>query len=260
MADLLEQNSPAKPKHVLRLYRRLFLLVFAVAVLWQSLLFVDAKLERYYRELSDSFKVVLVVEGRPSNETLEQTGNSLNQKTDVSSVRLYSPEDALAEVHRQNPQLAESLLLMGRNKMPAYYELKLTPQAVNNIGPFVDNLASEYQILSPRYNGEHARLVFYTGLCAKTLRLSLLFAGLLFLAFMFLVEAHPTEEMRSHHFGGAVSGVLAGVCACAFFALLLYPTGFLNEAARQFTTPERQILVFAFCGLFGWTLSKWQKF
>lgn len=260
MVDLLAENTSAKPKHILRLYRRLFLLVFAVAVLWQSLLFVDAKLGNYYRELSDSFKVILVVEGRPSNETLEQMGESLNQKTDVFSVRLYSPDDALAEVRRQNPQLTESLLLMGKNKMPAYYELKLSPQAVNNIGPFVDNLASEYEILSPRYNAVHARLVFYTGLCAKMLRLALLFAGLLFLAFMFLVEAYPSADARSHHVGGAVSGVLAGVCACAFFALLLYPTGFLNEVARQFTTPERQILVFAFCGLFGWTLSKWQKF
>lgn len=263
MAELLENNAPApaaKPKHVFRLYRRLFLLVFAVAVLWQSLLFVDARLESYYRDLSDSFKVILVVEGKPSNDALAQMGETLNQKEDVSSVRLYSPADALEAVRRQNPQLVESLLLMGKNKMPAYYELKLTPQAVNNVGPLVDNLASEYEILSPRYNAQHAQLVFYTGLCAKLLRLSLLFAGLLFLTFMFLVEACPSAGARSHHAGGAVSGVLAGLCACAFFAVLLYPTGFLNEAARQFTTPERQLLVLSFCGLFGWTLSKWQKF
>ncbi|MBP3514570.1 MAG: hypothetical protein J6J74_08860, partial [Elusimicrobiaceae bacterium] len=59
---------------------------------------------------------------------------------------------------------------------------------------------------------------------------------------------------------GALSGVLAGVCSGAFFAVMLYPTGFLSEAARLFTTPERQILVLVFCGLLGWTLSKWQKF
>lgn len=261
MTDFLDKNTPgAKPKHVFRLHRRLFLLVFAVAVLWQSLLFVDMRLQDYYRELSDSFKVIFIVEGNPSNDELEQIGETLNQKEDVLSVRLYSPADALEAVRRQNPQLAESVLLMGKNKMPAYFELKLTPQAVNNVGPLVDNLASEYASLSPRYNEQHARLVFYTGLCAKLLRMSLLFAGLLFFAFMFLVEAYPASGKRAHHLGGAVSGVLAGACACAFFAVLLYPTGFLSESARLFTTPERQILVFAFCGLFGWTLSKWQKF
>lgn len=261
MADFLEEKAaPANPKHVGRLYRQLFLLVFAVAVLWQSVLFIDMRLGAYYRELADSFKVIFVVKGQPSNDVLAQMGETLNQKTDVESVRLFSPEDGLEAVRRQNPQLTESLLLMGKNKMPAYFELKLSDRAVNNIGPMVDNLASEYELLSPRYNAEHARLVFYTGLCAKFLRLALLFAGLLFLAFMFLVEAHPAAGRRSHHVSGALSGVLAGACSCAFFAAVLYPTGFLSEAARLFTTPERQILLLAFCGLFGWTLSKWQKF
>ncbi len=261
MTDFLEdKKASAAPKHVFRLHRRLFLLVFAVAVLWQTLLFLDMRLDSYYRELAASFKVIFVVNGQPSNAALEQMGETLNQKEDVASVRLFSPADGLEAVRRQNPQLAESLLLMGKNKMPAYFELKLTPQAVNNIGPLVDNLASEYASLSPRYNADHARLVFYTGLCAKLLRLALLFAGLLFFAFMFFVEAYPAGGLRAHHIGGGVSGVLAGICSCAFFAALLYPTGFLSEAARVFTTPERQLLLLAFCGLFGWTLSKWQKF
>ncbi len=261
MADFLDNEAASvKPKHVGRLYRRLFLLVFAVAVLWQSVLFIDMRLGAYYRELADSFKVVFVVQGQPSNAVLEQMGESLNQKTDIASVRLFSPADGLEAVRRQNPQLAESLLLMGKNKMPAYFELKLTDPAVNNVGPLVDNLASEYETLSPRYNAEHARLVFYTGLCAKFLRLALLFAGLLFLAFMFLVEAYPAAGKRAHHVSGALSGALAGVCSGVFFAAVLYPTGFLSEAARLFTTPERQILVLVFCGLLGWTLSKWQRF
>lgn len=259
MTDFLD-GAPAKPKHVFRLHRRLFLLVFAVAVLWQALLFLDMRLNNYYREMVSSFKVIFVVGGQPSNAELEQMGETLSQKTDVASVRLYSPADGLEAVRRQNPQLAESLLLMGKNKMPAYFELKLTPQAVHNVGPLVDNLSSEYASLSPRYNAQHAQLVFYTGLCAKLLRMTLLFAGLLFFAFMFFVEAYPAEGARSHHIGGLASGVLAALCSCAFFAVLLYPTGFLSDAARLFTTPERQILVFAFCGLFGWTLSKWQKF
>ncbi len=261
MADFLEkENTPTKPKHVGRLYRRLFLLVFAVAVLWQSVLFIDMRLNDYYHKLADSFKVILVVQGKPTNAALEQMGETLNQKADVASVRLFSPADALESVRRQNPQLTESLLLMGKNKMPAYFELKLAERAFGTVGPLVDNLASEYKTLSPRYNVQHAQLVFYTGLCAKFLRLALLFAGLLFLAFMFLVEAYPAAGARAHHISGAFSGVLAGVCSCAFFAVMLYPSGFLNEAARLFTTPERQILVLAFCGLLGWTLSKWQKF
>lgn len=261
MADFFNnETAPAKAKHIGRLYRRLFLLVAAVAVLWQSALFIDMRLNDYYRQLADSFKVIFVVQGTPSNAALEQMGETLNQKADIAAVRLFSPDDALDSVRRQNPQLTESLLLMGKNKMPAYFELKLSERAIGNVGPLVDNLASEYKTLSPRYNAQHAQLVFYTGLCAKFLRLALLLAALLFLAFMFLVEAYPAAEARAHHIGGAVSGVLAGLCSGAFFAVMLYPSGFLVSAARLFTTPERQLLVLAFCGLLGWTLSKWQKF
>ena len=256
-----KQAAPAvAPKQVFRLHRRLFLLVFAVAVLLQSVVFVDMRLGSYYRELNDSFKVILTVSAQTPNEELEQMGESLNQKTDILSVRLFSPEDALAAVERQNPQLTDALLLMGKNKMPAYFELRLNYKAINNIRPFIDNLAAEYPGLEPHYNADHARLLFYTGLCAKLLNLAVIFAVLLFLAFMFLVEAYPSNQVRAHYFGGAVSGVLAGLASCAFFAVLVYPTGFLAAAAAQFTTPGRQLLMLAFCGLFGWTLSKWQKF
>ncbi|WP_428070967.1 hypothetical protein [Candidatus Avelusimicrobium alvi] len=262
MDDFLEEKKqPAQaPRHVFRLHRRLFLLVFAVAVLLQSLVFVDMRLRDYYKELDGSFKLILTVSGQADNAALEQMGESLNQKEDITAVRLFSPQDALEAVKRQNPQLTEALLLMGKNKMPAYFDLKLNYKAINNIRPFVDNLATEYPALTPHYNAQHAALLFYTGLCSKLLNLAVIFALLLFLAFMFLVEAYPGGRGRAHYAGGAVSGVLAGLASCVFFAVLVYPTGFLAEAAAQFTTPGRQLLMLAFCGLFGWTLSKWQKF
>lgn len=261
--EFFEGKKPSKTsgsKHVFRLHRRLFLLVFAVAVLLQSVVFVDMRLGNYYREMDDNFKVLLTVNGETDNKELEQMGESLNQKKDIMSVRLFSPQDALETVKRQNPQLTEALLLMGKNKMPAYFELKLDYKAINNIRPFIDNLAAEYPALTPHYNFQHARLLFFTGLCAKLFHIAVIFAVLLFLAFMFLVEAYPANEVRAHYLGGAVSGVLAGLASCAFFAVLVFPTGFLVQAAGQFTTPGRQLLMLAFCGLFGWTLSKWQKF
>ncbi len=262
MDDFLEDKKPAakKPKQVFRLHRRFFLLVFAVAVLLQSVVFMDMRLKDYYKELNDSFKVILTVDGAISNAALEQMGESLNQKEDIVSVRLFSPQDALEAVRRQNPQLTESLLLMGKNKMPAYFELRLNYKGINNIRPLMDNLAAEYAGLIPRYNAQHAQLLFYTGLCAKLLHLATIGALLAFLAFMFLVEAYPSNRTRAHYLGGVVSGVLAGAVACGFFAVLVYPTGLLSEAISQFTTLGRQVLLLVFCGLFGWTLSKWQKF
>ena len=149
---------------------------------------------------------------------------------------------------------------MGRNNMPAYFELKLAPKTMGNIRPFVDNLAAEYEELTPHYNAQHAQFIFYTGISLRLLRLSMAFAMLLFLTFMFFVEAHPVKEDRSHLLSGVVSGALAWAAAGLLFVLLVYPTGFLQAVLHQFTTIEWQLLGLVFSGLLGWTLSKWQKF
>ena len=254
------QNTAHKPKQVLRLHRRLFLLVFAVAVLWQSLLLVDTRLNQYYQALKDSFKVILTIDNTTDNDLLAQIGETLNQKTDIVSVQLFSAQDGLDVVRKQNPQLVEALLLMGRNKMPAYFELRLADTAMHNVEALLANLTAEYKGLTPHYRAEHARLVFATGLCVKALRTAMLFAALLFLAFMFMVEAYPSQAPKSHMISAVLSGVLAGVGAGLFFVLLIYPTGFLHTALQTFTTWPRQVLLLVFCALLGWTLSKWQKF
>ena len=256
----MQTQKAMAPKHVFRLYRRLFLLVFAIAVLWQGLLLVDMRLGQYYRDLKDSFKVILTLDGQTGNEALSQMGESLNQKADIASVKLFSSQDGLEVIRHQNPQLVQALLLMGRNKMPAYFEIRLTESSLRNVEALLANLTAEYKGVTAHYNASHAQLVFALGLGKKLLRLLLWFAGLLFLAFMFLVEAYPENKRNSHAAGAVWSGVLAYVGAVLFLAVLIYPTGLLSTALGTFTTPERQVLVFVFCGLLGWTLSKWQRF
>lgn len=262
MTDIFDtkKETSKQPKHIFRLHRKLFLLVFAIAILGQSLLFVDLRLQNYYEDLRNSFKVILTVNNTVDNQELGKMGDSLNQKTDIESVRLYSPQDGLEKVRIQNPQLVDSLLLMGKNKMPAYFELKLVPQAIANVGPFVENLTAEYGILTPHYNQEHAAYVFYTGVCAKILRIALVCALGALLLFMFLIEASYSTRPLAHSWGGAVSGILAAIAAGILFVVLIYPTGFLAQTIWQFTTPGREVLLVVFCALLGWTLSKWQKF
>ncbi len=257
-AKKTEKQTPVKPG--LHLHRRLFLLVFAVAVLWQALVLVDTRMNQYYTALQNSFKVILTVDGKTDNAVLAQIGETLNQKEDIAAVKLFSSQDALGVVRQQNPQLAESLLLMGRNKMPAYFELRLTPAAVGNTSSLVANLTAEYKGLTSHYNAQHAQLVFVTGLCVKMLRTVMLFALLLFLAFMFLIEAYPSRKRNSHFISGMLSGVLASLAAGGLVAVLIYPTGFLADTVRLFVSPVLQILLLVFGGLFGWTLSKWQRF
>lgn len=257
MDDFLEPQK-RRSKHVFRLYRRVFTLVFAVAVLLQVVSFTQVQLKDYFTRLDSEFKVILTVDPEVKTEELTQMGESLSAKEDIVEVKLFSPADALAALQKKNPQLTEALLLMGRNKMPAYFELKLNYKAVNNIGPFVDNLAAEYPGLSPKYSPQHARTVFLVGLCLRIVNMAMAFALLLLVFFMFLVEAYPSV---SRHLGaGVFSGMLAAGASLIFIAALVYPSGYLLPALNAFTSVGRQVALFVLCGLLGWTLTKWQKF
>ena len=260
MDELFESESKkiTHSKQVGHLYRKLFLLVFAIALVVQGLLLVEKGLTDYYRALQDSFKVILTVDTPMEAAVLEQRGQSLNQKNDITSVRLLSSDDALTVVRHKNPQLVDALLLMGKNQMPAYFEITLAAPAINNIRPFVDNLDVEYEDLTPHYNTQHAALLFEVGLWVKLLRLLGGVALLAFIAFMFLVEATPMKH--GHAWGGLCAGLLAGLLAGGLIGVLVYPMGLLATVIQNFTTWPRQVILVVFCGLLGWTFSKWQKF
>ncbi len=261
MEDFLQEKPKKKKtnKVVFRGYRRLFALVFAVAVLWQTVSFVQLQLSRYHRALTQDFKVVLALTRPQSNEELTALGESLSAKEDILSVKLYSPQDGLAALKARNARLAEALVALGREQMPAYFEVKLADRAVSNIRPFAQNLAAEYPQLSIKYSAEEAALAFYSGVCLRAVNLACVLALVLFFAFMFMVEAYPSRG-QAHLGGGVVSALAAAVLSGAVWFALVYPAGVLVQPLEQFTSPERQLGIWVFCGLLGWTLSKWQKF
>ena len=254
----LEMKEVHAPKQVGHLHRKLFLLVFAVALLGQGWLVVEKGLSEYYRQLADSFKVILTVDGPAEPAQLEEWGQTLNQKAAISSVRLLSPEDALTVVRHKNPQLVESLMQLGKNKMPAYFEVTFTEDAIANVEPLVDNLDAEYETLTPHYDLVHAQLLFRAGLYTKLLRGLGALAVLAFLTFMFLVEAAPYTQQ--HALSGLLSGLLAGVLSGGLLLAVVYPAGLLTELFAYFTTWARQGILVVFCGLLGWAFSKWQRF
>ena len=254
----LEMKEVRVPKQVGHLHRKLFLLVFAIALLAQGWLVVEKGLSTYHRQLADSFKVLLTVDEPATPTQLEDWGHTLNQKEDITSVRLLSPDDALAVVRHKNPQLVESLLQLGKNKMPAYFELTFALPAIANIGPLVDNLNAEYEELTPHYDSVHAQLVWRVGLYAKLLRVLGALALLGFLTFMFLVEAAPYAQQQA--LSGLLSGLLAGALSGGLLAVVVYPAGLLKDWLADFITWPQQGLLVVFCGLLGWALSKWQRF
>ncbi|MBR3603514.1 MAG: permease-like cell division protein FtsX [Elusimicrobiaceae bacterium] len=261
MDDFL-QEKPKKRKHaavVFRGYRRLFVLVLAIAVLWQAVSFLQKQLSAYHAQLVRDFKVILAVSQEAKNDALASLGESLNAKEDILNVKLFSPQDALAALKKKNPRLTQSMVLLGHEPMPAYFELTLADRAISNVRSFAQNLAAEYPQLSVKYSQAQADMTYYSGLCLHILNIACLLAFILFLVFMFMVEAYPLRG-KTHVGGAVVSAIGAGLLSLGVFVALVYPTGLLVPALHNFTSVERQLFLLVFCGLLGWTLSKWQKF
>ncbi len=261
MEDFLQEKPKRKKQSavVFRGYRRLFVLVLAVAILWQGVSFLQKQLSEYHSKAVRSFKVILTVTQSQTNESLSALGESLSGKEDILNVKLYSPQDALAALKHKNPRLAESMVLLGHEQMPAYFELTLANRAINNARSFTQNLSAEYPQLSVKYSQTQADMAFYSGLCLRILNIACCLALVLFFVFMFMVEAYPLRG-KTHVMGAVLSSVGAGILSFIVFLVLAYPTGLLVPALEHFTSVERQISLCVFCGLFGWTLGKWQKF
>ncbi len=93
MDDFLEPEK-RKSKHVFRLYRRVFALTFALAVLLQVVSFTQVQLKDYFNRLDREFKVILTVGPDVNPDELTQMGESLSAKEDILEVKLFSPADA----------------------------------------------------------------------------------------------------------------------------------------------------------------------
>lgn len=261
MEDFLQEKPTKKRTHKVmgRGYRRVFVLVFAIALLWQAVSLMQCQLKQYHQALAEDFKVVLAVAIPASNETLQAWGESLNAKEDILSVNLFSAQDGLAALQIKNPRLAAALVALGREQMPAYFELKLKTHTLSNVQLFTQNLAAEYPQLKVHYSQPQAAMAYYSGLCLRALNFIAVGALVLFVIFMLLVEAYPLRG-STHVAGAVVSALLAGICSLVLVAVCLYPTGLLVPAFQHFTSAGRQILLLVFCTLLGWTLGKWQKY
>ena len=240
-------------------YRRVFVLVFAIALLWQTISFLQLQLSNYHHTLADDFKILLTVNSPLDNPTLVSIGEAIKAREEVASVELFSSEDALIALQQRNPRLANEMVVLGREQMPAYFEIKVVPSALHSVQMLTRQLAAQYPQLMARYVQRQADMAFYTGLCLRSVNVLAVLALVVFLIFMFLVEAYPVRG-KSHVPGTVLSALLAGAASLAVLLILLYPARYLTEQISHFTSLGRQGILLAFCGLLGWTLGKWQKF
>jgi len=249
-----QKKTSAPPRN----YWRLFALVLVIALLGQLIGFIQMQIGNYHRALLQDFKL-LAVAAPIDNKALATIEEDLNALPEVRQVKLFSPQEGLQHLQNRNPRMAQAMVALGRNPMPAYFEVRVHNAVLPHIRSFADQLSAQYTQLTIKYSAEQADMAFYSGLCLRTINILAAFVLVLLLVFMFMVEAYPTR-VSVPRTGAVVAGVLAGLVSFGLVAAAVYPTGLLAESLQHFTSWERQIGQGVLCGLLGWTLGKWQKF
>jgi cell division protein FtsX len=235
-----------------------FAFAAAVALAAQTLILVERQCRSLEAALSDDFRVVLFLRGPMDEGKRAILEEKLRALPEADDVRYVPPEEGLAAVRREDPELVDAVALVGDNPLPGAFEIKPRPQALPRLAGWlltVQNLAdwsdvrwkpAQLQaILRARLYGHWLRLALSTLLCAA--------------AALALWALGTTAQARRREAAAALTaaGGLGGAAGLAFSALVSWPLrrdGLLWAAAPAWT----QAAVAAACAVLGWSLALWR--
>ena len=108
----------------------MFAFAAAAALAGQTLILVEGQCRRLETALRDDFRVVLFLRGPledPKRLVLEER---LRAQPEAAAVRYVAPEEGLAALRREDPELVDSVALVGENPLPGAFEVRPAPDAL----------------------------------------------------------------------------------------------------------------------------------
>jgi len=186
--------------------RRRFLLIFAFGLIsgliGETILFVDRQCERIENALKDDFRVVLTLKDDLDEGKQEILEDRLRALEGVEEVQRVSAEESLEAMKRDDPELVDSVGILGGNPLPVSYEVRLNDHGLGRISQWISQaepLADWGDIL---YKPEQAQAIlqaqFYGHLIALVIDAAVCLMALLALMVVWsraAGEPHP----HSHH-------------------------------------------------------------
>ncbi len=253
----MENNSYSNI--VFRGYRRVFFLIFALAMLMQAAAFMQNRIAGALKLVNDDFKIVLAL----NNANTQQAKDFhvfLDGLEGVTSVSVIEPDTVLAALNNSNNSM--SAQAVNADFLPAFFEVKVAQDVLLNPKAWVqENITAAGKDANVYYKEDQASLALYINAVNKFALIALLCAAFLLLAFGFFVEAYYTKiSSLSERFGGLFSAFVAyGLSAGAAFALA-YPVNAINPDFKYCLFNWTQLALALLCLSCGWTLAKWKKF
>jgi hypothetical protein len=168
----------------------------------ETILFVDRQCERIESALKDDFRVVLTLKDDLDEGKQEILEDRLRALDGVEEVQRVSAEEALDALKHDDPELVDSVGILGGNPLPVSYEVRLTDHGLGRISQWISQaepLAEWGDIL---YKPEQAQAIlqaqFYGHLISLVIDASVCLVAMMALLIIWsraAGESHP----HSHH-------------------------------------------------------------
>lgn len=231
----------------------LFALAAAAGLAGETLLLAERLCTRLESSLRDDFRVVLFTRASLEEARAKVLEEKIRAASGVADVRFVPADEALAALKRDDPELAESVALVGDNPLPSAFEVRPAPEALTHLGAWLDGVQRLADWSDLRYKpGEVQailRLRFYAHLLRMTLSTLLcLLAGLALIALS--SSLRPRRQPVLWALGGGAAGA----------ALALAISWPLHRDELLWARPEpiAQLALLAACAALGWSLSLWR--
>lgn len=234
----------------------LFALAAVAGLAAETLLLAERHCSRLDASLRDDFRVVLFLRASLEEARAKVLEEKLRASPEVADVRYVAADDALAALKRDDPELAESVALVGDNPLPAAFEVRPSPESLTRLGLWLDGVQRLADWSDLRYKPGQVqailRLRFYSRLLRVTLSTLLCLAAGLALAALGASARGPAPRSAP-----ALWAALGGAAGAALAIAIAWPLH-RDELLWAWPAPLAQAALLASCGALGWFLPPWR--
>lgn len=241
-------------------YRIVFLVVFILALFFETLLFLATQVDNIKKLIENDFRIVLVT---AKNKDIKAIKDSLAKIKGVKNIYYIPADETLQKIKSSDKELYASLANVGHSAVPDIIELEVDYTILSKIENFIDEVIKIDGIIDIKYKMLEAYALthfsFYSNFISVVFSISyFVFAFLIVMGIMHCGIKNFFSSIRdSFKWFGA--GFLGGLFAVVFFYFIVYPVKYLTPV-WQWPSIFNHIAIVISCGLIGWVLHQWKNF
>jgi hypothetical protein len=234
-----------------------FAFAASAALAGQTLLLAEGLCRGLETALREDFRVVLFLRGPMEDSKRLVLEEKVRALPEAAAVRYVSPEEGLAALKREDPELVDSVALVGENPLPGAFEVAPAPEALSRMAAWIESAEGLADWSDVRWKPAQLRAILRARLYGRWLRLilSTLFCAAAALALWALFGS--LRDGRAHDRRLAWAGALGGAAGLALAALVAWPLR-RDDLLWAWPAPWTQAAVVAACAALGWSLSLWR--